>query len=556
MSQNGIVGRTSQSTVILPDGYTQVDYIESSGTQYIDTGYKPSHNTSVEFESIVTQTGSSSGFCGARTAVSGSNDDKYVFIASYANNNDVSYQFNFGSTSSVLSLDVSYLQKNLYLVNKNKLYINNELKSFRSLVTFSTPYNLYLMAINTANTASLYAKCKLYYCKIYDDENLVRNFIPCYRNSDNEVGLYDLVNNVFYTNQGTDVFTYGSLVGIPNPDYPQSINNLSGDIRYKINGKNLFDKDNANIINGYIGGGAKISANSTDKIVYVSCKPNTTYSLQKMLQGTTNNNRFRIGTTTDIPVFDMYVEDYFNAGDGSTLTTKTITTGTNAKYLLFYCYKNDTLTSFEQMLNSIQIEKGSITTYEPYIEPQTFNIPLGDIELGKITTYKDKIYSSDGRFYLEKNISKVILNGGEKDWYYYTDTNKPVFYLNTGSNNDWWYNKDTIWSCYCNFYKGENITSTFDNIYNYGNYSISFRTQYPRLVIRDDRYNNLNSFKTWLSTHNIIVYYILSTPTTTEITQENYPLLYNALKQIQDYLTAYKINKEFILGHFSPEIEY
>jgi hypothetical protein len=53
-----------------------------------------------------------------------------------------------------------------------------------------------------------------------------------------------------------------------------------------------------------------------------------------------------------------------------------------------------------------------------------------------------------------------------------------------------------------------------------------------------------------------LMYYPLSTPTTTEITQDNYPALYNALKQIQDYLTAYKINKEFILGYFSPEIEY
>ena len=59
-----------------------------------------------------------------------------------------------------------------------------------------------------------------------------------------------------------------------------------------------------------------------------------------------------------------------------------------------------------------------------------------------------------------------------------------------------------------------------------------------------------------LKNNNIIVYYLLNIPTTTEITQENYPALYNVLKQIQDYLTAYKINKEFILGYSSPEIEY
>lgn len=34
------------------------------------------------------------------------------------------------------------------------------------------------------------------------------------------------------------------------------------------------------------------------------------------------------------------------------------------------------------------------------------------------------------------------------------------------------------------------------------------------------------------------------------------PSMYATHKQIQDYLTSYKINKEFILGYSSPEIEY
>ena len=49
----------------------------------------------------------------------------------------------------------------------------------------------------------------VYDFKIYESDVLVKHFIPCYRNSDNKVGLYDIVNNVFYTNQGTGEFLYG-----------------------------------------------------------------------------------------------------------------------------------------------------------------------------------------------------------------------------------------------------------------------------------------------------------------------------------------------------------
>lgn len=48
---------------------------------------------------------------------------------------------------------------------------------------------------------------KLYYCKIWKDDALVRDFIPCYRKSDNVIWLYDLVEKQFYTNQWSWTFT-------------------------------------------------------------------------------------------------------------------------------------------------------------------------------------------------------------------------------------------------------------------------------------------------------------------------------------------------------------
>ena len=44
---------------------------------------------------------------------------------------------------------------------------------------------------------------------------------------------------------------------------------------------------------------------------------------------------------------------------------------------------------------------------------------------------------------------------------------------------------------------------------------------------------NTEGFKAWLGTHNTIAYYVLATPTTEEITENNYPTLYNQLNNIK-----------------------
>lgn len=48
----------------------------------------------------------------------------------------------------------------------------------------------------------------MYSCKIYDNETLVRNFVPC-KNASGAVGLYDTVGAQFYANAGTGTFTAG-----------------------------------------------------------------------------------------------------------------------------------------------------------------------------------------------------------------------------------------------------------------------------------------------------------------------------------------------------------
>ena len=53
---------------------------------------------------------------------------------------------------------------------------------------------------------------KLYSLKLWNDNILERYMIPCYRKGDNATGMYDVVNNVFYANNGTVEFNVGENV--------------------------------------------------------------------------------------------------------------------------------------------------------------------------------------------------------------------------------------------------------------------------------------------------------------------------------------------------------
>lgn len=305
--------------------------------------------------------------------------------------------------------------------------------------------------------------------------------------------------------------------------------------------KNLFDKNTTNKLNGYFErSGDTIHSSGVNRVFYLECKPNTTYAFT---QGETNisNHVFQMASTIEKPDINVAVENFVDRSGYNPYKTFTYTTNANAKYLVIRLRSADTTNEF---LNGVQIEENNeITAYEPYY----------DIELCKITTYEDKIYSSNGRFYLNKKTGKVVLNGSEVNWTYDGASTTPTPRTVMGNNLF----EITNSNYYSNYFKQGSTTSyrlvlqpSNNNIY------ISLDNNLVGIVSEDTNSQKVTKMKNWLSTHNTIVYYPLATPTTTEITQENYPSLYNALKQIQDYLTAYKINKEFILGYSSPEIEY
>lgn len=227
---------TQQNTSILPSGYTQVDYIESYGTEYIDTEYIPTINDSIEAKFSSSLTSGDKNLYGCRISTNG---EDYTIWTNISTGKGIAVHFPITQTTK---RDTGWFYTGNIIDNPVVLkvtpeycYVNNEIKY--TFTDTRTPYTgtrtAYIFGQNY-NTPSYRGLYKLYYFKIWQGDELKRNYIPCYRNSDNVVGMYDLVNNVFYTNQGTGAFTYGSVAKIPNPDYPQDVEVITGNNNIKI----------------------------------------------------------------------------------------------------------------------------------------------------------------------------------------------------------------------------------------------------------------------------------------------------------------------------------
>lgn len=195
----------------LPSGYTKLDYIESSGTQYINTGFIPNGNSHIVMDCEPTSVDNTFGFFCARTATSATDTTANVLF--YV---DGKYRRDFYGTSKTTSGAYGAGKRITIDSNKNNVSIGTDYSLTFTASTNASPMALLLMATavpgSTAGTfknIANFAKMKLYSAKIYDNGTLVRDFIPC-KNASGTIGLWDNVNSVFYANAGTGTFSTGT----------------------------------------------------------------------------------------------------------------------------------------------------------------------------------------------------------------------------------------------------------------------------------------------------------------------------------------------------------
>lgn len=185
----------------LPDGYTEVEYVENTGSVGLDLGVTANQDTRI----VVTM-----------QTVTDTNNGRLLGCGGY-DRRDNGWQFNFESGSEG-TLHISwgtiagwteysyYGDYNVheYDWDKNNFYVDkgtaNEFSATTTYGTFETTdtIGLFCNKQNAYGGLENFWKGKCFSCKLYDDGTLIKDLIPCTRDSDSKAGMYDIVNNVFF----------------------------------------------------------------------------------------------------------------------------------------------------------------------------------------------------------------------------------------------------------------------------------------------------------------------------------------------------------------------
>lgn len=277
----------------------------------------------------------------------------------------------------------------------------------------------------------------------------------------------------------------------PSPDYPSEIECVKDTIQIKDVGKNLFDINGVTTSNTS-NWGISVSGST----LTIEHKNTYTTGTPTLVLGTLPSGNYTISGTFG-RVISLYRNDKYsvNLNSGNTFASN----GTEILSLRFGNPDATTLT-----YTDIQLEKSTqATTYEPYKE-NTLNINLQGNELCSLpNNVKDELVIENGRAKIIKNVGKVVLNGSESGWLteIVSSTNKNA-YINISNA------KGTINAViYCNYFKYEKNMTTFGQA--------RFGRINNNLIFYNGvtEFETLQSWKSWLSTHNTVVYYQLATPT-------------------------------------------
>lgn len=184
----------------LPAGYTELEYISStqSNGEYIDLNIKLYETLNTDYDIAlkfnIKGNGKDSNSQGTLFNCQDPNNNPWPGTFIRINQSKVRGRYiggsskdnDFANLNTITELPVQTSP------NKNVKNINNNNKTH----LYGT--SLFCAFMDTSNTPSRCVYADLYYFKLFVNGTLVRDLIPC-KDNNNVVGMYDVVNNTFYT---------------------------------------------------------------------------------------------------------------------------------------------------------------------------------------------------------------------------------------------------------------------------------------------------------------------------------------------------------------------
>lgn len=352
----------------LPSKYQQVEYIEGTGTQWIDTGFIPNQDTRVIVDFQYTKLKISFVYGVRRAAAT------RAYTLNVRGSEEFTTAYGNEGTQNFIDFDTN---RHIADKNKNMCYWDGQLVTTHEKHEFICDETLEILASydGTNGKGYLPATAKIYSFKVYDNDVLVRDYIPCYRVSDKVAGLYDLINNTFATNSGTGEFLVG--LNTPTPERPVEIESVGERT------KNLFDLDLLLTHNISLAGdyyeikNSKVTILSSNTAGWgdlnpLTLKPNTQYCL----------------SIENIAKIDIRTPDNVKLFPNTATTTATFTTDETGLFCVKFFTTNDV---YPYEIGYVQLEENSTATeYEPYgykvpVKVSGKNLFDGTLKLGQFS---------------------------------------------------------------------------------------------------------------------------------------------------------------------------
>ena len=200
MNRRRLMLQNAQAHGELPQGYTALESIQSSGAQYIDTGRKLTQNSDITIDFMIVGTKNRyAGILGSRESASKNNLTLFQDPGSNCFDGDFSENQKHSFTTA-LSLERIKIR-----MNKAGVWVNDILiKSWSDVANFKTPTNGLIFNVGNSNWAGNKAIMRLY---SYTDGS-AQQLIPCL-DTDGVPCMYDLIRRQTLYNQGTGSFTWG-----------------------------------------------------------------------------------------------------------------------------------------------------------------------------------------------------------------------------------------------------------------------------------------------------------------------------------------------------------
>lgn len=380
----------------LPSGYIELEYIESTGTQYIDTKYKPNNNTQVITKAFLSLSDTAYWLFGARN---GSAIATFGFLT-YQNQ----YRSDYGTDQGKF-INQSFSENFIINKNKNITTINDSNEVTSPTNTFQCSYNLYLFANNSGGSITGKGSSTIYYFQIFENGNKIKDFIPC-KNPSNEVGLYDLVYGTFYPNAGTGDFIAGPVVPqneITITGVPSNLGELAGNSSFNYVVSDTLGSDNISVTE-------KIDS-SILRTYLVNSEDNQTFTIDISTLDSgahTYTVEASIGDITSSAFGNFSIADNVITIEGLPTILTNVKRNFELKYTIYDTAGSETFTVTNSVDNQV-ISSFVITTSKTNV----INIDISNLNEGYHTFYVQAVASVGSitksvEFYVNKDIQGYI----------------------------------------------------------------------------------------------------------------------------------------------------